>query len=357
MLQTFTIYGTVSGNLQGVVMSGLPNNPQTDSAGFYTDTVEYGWSGTVTPTLAGYDFSPSSTTYPDVSSNQVTNYTATLLTYTITASVIGNGSITPSGTVTVDHGANQTFTITPDANHHIADVVVDGGSVGTPSSYEFTNVTENHTIEASFAIDTYTISGTVTVGGSGLQGVVMSGLPGTPTPTTDVNGDYSGTVDYGWSGTVTPTLAGYYFSPPDRIYTDVSSDQANQDYAAYLTLVGVDGYIMPLDDGTGRYRIAFATDGVLTGGGFCCANSVEEARAAYPAKNLAWIKTSVNPGAGKIPELVGVDGYIVQLDDGTGRYIVRFANDGVLTGGVYCCPSSVADARAAYPAKNLVWIK
>lgn len=125
----------------------------------------------------------------------------------------------------------------------------------------------------------------------------------------------------------------------------------------YPELTGVDGYIMPLDDGTGRYIVRFANDGVLTGSAYCCPSSVEDARAAYPAKNLAWIKTSVNPGAGKIPELVGVDGYIVQLDDGTGRYRIDFANDGVPSGGGWCCANSVEDARAAYPAKNLVLIK
>src|SRR5204863_278979 len=77
---------------------------------------------------------------------------------TITASAGPHGAISPSGTAAVDCGSNQTFTITPDACYHVADVVVDGASVGALSTYTFNNVTANHTITASFAIDVETIT-------------------------------------------------------------------------------------------------------------------------------------------------------------------------------------------------------
>src|SRR5204863_293501 len=67
-------------------------------------------------------------------------------TYTITASAGANGSITPSGAVTLNPGANQTFTIAAAAGYHIADVLVDGVSAGAVASYTFTNVTASHTI-------------------------------------------------------------------------------------------------------------------------------------------------------------------------------------------------------------------
>lgn len=70
----------------------------------------------------------------------------------ITASAGTNGSISPSGTVNVTSGNNQSFTITPDACYNIADVLVDGASVGAVSTYQFTNVTSDHTIAASFSI-------------------------------------------------------------------------------------------------------------------------------------------------------------------------------------------------------------
>ena len=50
----------------------------------------------------------------------------------------------------MNYGGSQTFNITPNANYYLADVLVDGTSVGAVSSYTFTNVTANHTISASF---------------------------------------------------------------------------------------------------------------------------------------------------------------------------------------------------------------
>jgi hypothetical protein len=76
--------------------------------------------------------------------------TFTLKTYSITATAGTHGSISPNGTVVVNHGASQQFTITADASYGIAGVKVDGVSVGAVTSYNFPNVTANHTIEASF---------------------------------------------------------------------------------------------------------------------------------------------------------------------------------------------------------------
>ncbi len=72
--------------------------------------------------------------------------------HAITASAGSNGSISPSGSVTVDNGADQTFSINPDPNYRVADVVVDGSSVGSPITYTFDNVDRGHTIAASFVM-------------------------------------------------------------------------------------------------------------------------------------------------------------------------------------------------------------
>ena len=70
---------------------------------------------------------------------------------TITSSVSGSGgSISPSGSSPVVYGSNASYSITPDPGQQIADVEVDGGSVGAVTSYTFTNVIANHTIVASF---------------------------------------------------------------------------------------------------------------------------------------------------------------------------------------------------------------
>ncbi|MDZ4170256.1 MAG: hypothetical protein U1E26_11480, partial [Coriobacteriia bacterium] len=83
-------------------------------------------------------------------------YSATGITdvfgpYAITASAGPGGSIAPSGATTVAYGASRTFAITPASGYQIASVLVDGVSVGAPSTYTFSNVAANHTIAASFA--------------------------------------------------------------------------------------------------------------------------------------------------------------------------------------------------------------
>ena len=82
--------------------------------------------------------------FSNVTSNHTisASFTATTTTtYTITASAGTGGSISPSGSVSVASGGSKTFAITPAAGYHIYRVLVDGVSVGTVSSYTFSNVT------------------------------------------------------------------------------------------------------------------------------------------------------------------------------------------------------------------------
>jgi hypothetical protein len=92
-------------------------------------------------------------------SNEVAYHTeaSTPVSYTLSVTAGVHGSISP-GTVPVDAGGSQTFTLTPDTLYHVADVLVDGQSIGPVSSYTFNEVGADHTITAIFAIDTFTIS-------------------------------------------------------------------------------------------------------------------------------------------------------------------------------------------------------
>ena len=70
--------------------------------------------------------------------------------YTIKATAGVNGSISPSGNVSVREGRDQTFTITPDKGYAVAKVLIDSKNVGAVKSYTFENVRKNHTIEVVF---------------------------------------------------------------------------------------------------------------------------------------------------------------------------------------------------------------
>lgn len=90
-------------------------------------------------------------TISNITENQAITIEGVVMnTYAITATAGANGSITPNSVVNVNHGANQAFTITPDANYQISTITVDGVVVTNVPVYTFTNVTENHTIAVTF---------------------------------------------------------------------------------------------------------------------------------------------------------------------------------------------------------------
>lgn len=74
------------------------------------------------------------------------------VTYTITANAGKNGNITPSGNITVNSNANQSFSIRPAMGYTIAAVIVDEVNIGTSNTYTFTDVTGNHSISVTFKV-------------------------------------------------------------------------------------------------------------------------------------------------------------------------------------------------------------
>ncbi|RLL87082.1 InlB B-repeat-containing protein [Mesotoga sp. BH458_6_3_2_1] len=109
-----------------------------------------GWSGD----LAG-SANPESIT---MNSDKTVTANFSIVQYTITASAGTGGTISPSGQVKVNHGSNQSFSISANTGYDIQDVKVDGATEGAIGSYTFSNVTSDHTIAATFKIKTYTVS-------------------------------------------------------------------------------------------------------------------------------------------------------------------------------------------------------
>ena len=173
------------------------------------------------------------------------------ITYTITASAGTGGTISPSGTVKVNHGSDQTFTITPNLGYHVTGVFVDGAAVGAVSSYTFTSVTANHKIAAFFTINKYAVTASAGTGGS-------------ITPTGTLAIPYGSTQTF----TITPN-AGYHITGvfvdglragligPVTSYT-FSNVTANHKIAAFFT---INKYTITASAGTGG---SIAPSGTLT---------------------------------------------------------------------------------------------
>jgi len=235
---TYVISGTAG--MAGVQMKGLPADPITDENGYYTATVEYGFSKTVEPTLDGYNFTPASKIYTKVNSDRLNeNYSAAMVTITIAGTtkmegVVMNGlpgnPITGkdgSYSVTVDYGWSDTVTPMKD------------GYTFTPETKPYVAVTKDMTSENYTAKRiTYTISGSTMV-----PGVTIKGFPG-KVVVSDSSGNYSATVDYGWSGTITPAKDGYDFDPSNIQFDNISGEQPNQSFTPTIQKRTVSGKIL-----------------------------------------------------------------------------------------------------------------
>ena len=100
----------------------------------------------------------------------VASFVADTGQHIITATAGTGGSISPSGAVSVNDGENQTFTIQADPGYAIADVLVDGMSIGAASVHTFYAVSEDHTISASFLlIGSHVITSSITNPGGSIS--------------------------------------------------------------------------------------------------------------------------------------------------------------------------------------------
>ncbi|MGN1216586.1 MAG: chitobiase/beta-hexosaminidase C-terminal domain-containing protein, partial [Phocaeicola sp.] len=112
-------------------------------------------SGTIT--LASSTSETTTFTMPAEAVSVKANYEAVPVTgYTITATAGANGSITPSGAVGVAAGGSQTFTISPSSGYVIDTLKVDSLEVTATTSYTFSDVNSNHTIEVTFKQESQT---------------------------------------------------------------------------------------------------------------------------------------------------------------------------------------------------------
>jgi hypothetical protein len=210
----------------------------------------------------------------------------------------------------VNCGAEQAFAISANACYSIADVVVDGSSVGAVSGYTFTNVTADHTISASFALINYTIAASAGTGGSiSPSGNVSVGCGSDQAFSISAAACYhilDVTVDGGSVGAV----SGYTFTNVQANHTIAASFAQNANTLTAVTGLGAAQQKTGNDgDGTTKITLTFTPPGGATsvevwrkgygsyptydnGGG-----SVPPAPGSYPP--AGWTLTSVTASGQK----------------------------------------------------------
>ena len=143
-------------------------------------------------------------------------------------------------------------------------------------------------------INTYAISGNAGIGGATLTYTGGSTSAGT-------DGGYTITVPYGWNGTVTPSLAGYVFIPDHTDYSNLTSDQVNQNYTASVpTTLDDNSYSMTYQNWSGK------SDAKASGGGYHYSSTTGQTAAYTATANATSITllTYKGPDQGKVQILV-----------------------------------------------------
>ena len=201
----------------------------------------------------------SSYSFSNVTANHSISATFAVNSYTITASAGSGGSIIPPGTTTVAANGSQSYTITPATGYKVTGVTVDGSSVGAVGSYTFNLVSSNHTISASFAASSYTITSSAGTGGS----ITPSG-----TSTISSGGSKSYTIaaasgykisDVKVDGVSKGAISSYTFSSVTANHTIAASFALQSGLTVFATNAGGSAY-------TGGDRIAYKADSYYSGG-------------------------------------------------------------------------------------------
>jgi len=230
-----TLLGSGLSGVNIALSGSQSSSTTTNSSGNYSFTVAAGGNYTVNASSAGYTISPPGYAFTNISANQTASFVASAVMYTISGHVSGPGgalsgvTITFSGTSTghavTDSSGNYTISLAALGNYTVTPSLT--GYTFSPPSLTFNNLSGNQTasFSASATATNYTISGQVTLSGSGLSGVVLT-LSGSQagSTTTSASGNYSFTVAKSGSYTVTPSLTGFTFNPPSQTFSNVNGN-------------------------------------------------------------------------------------------------------------------------------------
>ena len=150
ILQTETI--TASAGTGGTISPSGAVSVNYGSSQTFTVTPNAGYTAALTVDGSAASWTNNTYTFANVTSAHTiaVSFTLQTSTETITASAGTGGTISPSGTVSVNYGSSKTFTVNPN-NGYTASLTDNGVSMSLKNSqYKLTNIISSHLIKASF---------------------------------------------------------------------------------------------------------------------------------------------------------------------------------------------------------------
>lgn len=235
-LLNYSVSGTVlldGAPLADVTVTDGTRTVTTNALGQYTLLDVPPGSHTITPTLAGYTFSPPSVSVTVTLSNLTgVDFTAAPKQYRIAGQLLSNGV----GVAGISVSVGGTSVVTGAGGNYEVGGLLAGSYLVQPTSPGYTYVpnTRNITVgpdrtDANFtATRVFQISGRVTADGAGVPGVTVTN--GTRTTTTNASGDYVLANLTAGSHTITPSGLGYTYTPASRTVLLATSDVANTNF-------------------------------------------------------------------------------------------------------------------------------
>ncbi len=231
--------------IAGVELTGFERPVSTNNQGFYTVEVTPGWTGIVVPVLTGYTFSPENMALSNLQNvaDGIDFIGIPLIErYTISGRIVDEtGNPLPNVllggfTDTISTDANGVFVASEEAGWTGTVIPKLQGYTFSPKSITITDLQADRASIDFTAVANpmeFSISGRVLdVMGNPVPNVVMNGFSSIVSTRSD--GTYTVTQTIGWSGSISPELDGYTFSPENIMIADLQTDLASVDFMAVV---------------------------------------------------------------------------------------------------------------------------
>lgn len=229
-----------------ISLAGFPAVVTTNEFGYYVAEVPARWSGTITPTLNGYEFNPESIIFPEVQANQIEqNFILRKIGMVYITGQLKDAKGDPF--------TNATLTGFPETTHLNATgnfygevptgwsgtvIPVAEGYTFTPDKIQVANLQSDllnqvFTAFSEQVVTTYLVSGIIkNQSGSPLNNILITGLP--TEIKTSVDGSYQVELPKGWSGVITPVSEKYVFNPVSIPINNLTTTLSNQNFVASI---------------------------------------------------------------------------------------------------------------------------
>jgi hypothetical protein len=354
----YTITGTILGaSAVEITMSGDVSGTQTKGhMQSYSFTVPEGSDVTISATKEGFTFNDP-VSFSNITENKSgVNFVADPIRFDIGGKVTGASGVT----IALDNGDSvESGTVPDDGGSYEFDVLYGSNATITASKegYTFndpvvlTNIkSDKPNINFTATIISYTISGVIT--GDIKEGVTVELKDGETvltSATTDQSGNYSLSINYGTTATLTASAEGYSFGAPIEM-NSVTADKPNCNFTSEInsytisgavtgvvkegvTILLKDGAIVletTLTDNSGNYSIEadYGTTGVLTAslGGYTFGEPIEINNLAEDKPNCNFVsKVRTYTISGTV---TGADYVTITMSDSQGILEVTTVSDG-----------------------------